>query len=735
MAESVITVPDFKYTGLYYPQILRTLRQYRRIYVPEITSEDDHEPFEQLLRAYALASHLSNVLADMVAMEAFLPTAKLLSSVRNQLALIGYKLSQATPAEVEALIELSKVFTTETMIIGPPQQHMTQFGTEQTEVDDEIVFEFIDVDEDGYFVARTDKFGGCFSEERTDPFDPLTAAFTDYAEEINEAGTSSFTPWTTPAKNDALYFGHANAMTNRINVNIATASSGILGVWEYYDGDYKDTNPDSVENLGTNLKMVINGLYGQLDRSGALVRAIYLPTGAYEEVYSEFDSGTNENYVNLSGLLGQTSTPSTSPEDYSVGSLWSPVPDVIDETINLNQSGKVTFSIPQTSSLNWQPVEVSGSTQYWLRYRITQATLSTSPVVESGRFDQGKQYLILPLVQGKTVSDEPLGSSNGTANQSFRLKQSPMIDDTLIIEVGGTIWNQVDNFLVSGPQDQHYTIEFDDEDYAVVTFGNGERGAIPTMGINNISAFYRIGGDQDGNIPANSLTANSSGLAYVASVTNPRPGNGWSVAEGGDDESLARVKNAGPASLRTLERAINPGDLEALATSYRVADNSKPVSRAFAIEEAYGPKTMEVVCVGQGGNFLNDSQIVEFSTYLNGDRSASPPVRGKILANHQATVVNYSRRVVDITVTVYGGNRIEIENAISSLLSPLRLKSDGVTYQWNFGDEIPTSVIIDACHNVSTSIRKVVLVSPATDIALRMRELPFPGTISVSILP
>jgi hypothetical protein len=733
MAETEIKVPDFKYTGMYYPQVLRTMRQYRRVYVPEITSEDDHEPFEQLLRAYSLASHISNVLADMVALESFLPTAKLLSSVRNHLALIGYKLLQAIPSEVEALIELSKVFSTETMIIGPPQQHMTQFGTEQTEVDNEIIFEYVDVDEDGYFVARTDKFGGCFAEERTDPFDPLTATFTDYTTEINEVGTSSFVPWTTPNKNDALYFGHVDIMSNRLDINIATGSSGIQGVWEYYDGDYKDSNPDAVENLGPNLKLTVNSLLGQLDRSGTIIRAIYLPTGSYEDIYSEFD-GT-DNYVELTGLLGQITTPSTNVDDYSVGSLWSPLPDVADETNELQQSGRLTFSLPQTTSLNWQQSEVNGSTQYWLRYRIVKVTSPAAPSIESAKLDQGKQYLIIPLVQGKTVSDEPLGSSNGLANQVFRLKQSPMIDGTLIVEVGGSIWNEVDNFLVSGSQDLHYTVDFDDEGYTTITFGDGIRGAIPAMGINNIAAYYRIGGNQDGNVPAGSLTANTSGLAYVATVTNPRPGNGWKVNEGGDDADMARVKIAGPASLRTLERAINPGDLESLATAYRAADNSKPVARAFAVEESYGPKTMEAVCVGQGGNFLTDAQIAEFSVYLNGDKTSSPPKRGAILANTQATVVNYSRRIVNVTATVYGGNRTEIENALAALLAPLKLKDDGVSYQWGFGGEVPLSVIIDAIHNVSTSIRKVVLSVPTADTALRMRELPWPGTLSITVMP
>jgi len=727
-----IAVPDLKFTGMYYPQVLRTLRQWRRVYAPEITSEDDHEPFEQMLRASSLASHISNVLADQVALESLLRTSKLLSSVRDHLALVDYELKQASPSEVPTLLELSKVFTTRTMIIGPPQQHMTQFSTEQTEVDDEITFEYIDVDEDGYFVERTDQLGSCLCEERTSPEDPTTAAFVDATEEANSGGSESFAPWATPAKNDAVYFGHTDIMFDRLDLTVVTGSSGVQGVWEYYDENYRSVNPEEVTNNGSSLTFKVNPLLGLLDRGGALVRVTYLPTGAYADVYSSFDDP--DNLVTADGLLGQTGTPSADPEDYGVGALWSPLPDAVDGTVNLQGSGKVTWTLPQSVVHEWTSGQVSTFTGFMVRFRVVKVTSPTGPVLNAAYLDKGKQYLLITSVQGGTVSDEPLGSSNGLADQEFKLKQQPLLDGTLLVEVNNVLWVQVDNFLVSGPQDLHFRVWFDDDGYVVVRFGDGKHGAIPQMGVSNVAAYYRIGGDQDGNVPVNSLTSNTSGLSYVASVTNPRPGNGWKIADGGDDADLARVKVAGPASLRTLDRAINPGDLEALAVAYKAADNSRPVARCFALEEVYGPKTMEAVVVGQGGNFLASGQIDEFSTYLNGDRTSSPPVRGRILGNHQAVVVNYGRRVVDVTCLVYGGNKTEVENALASLLSPLRLKSDGVSYQWVFGGEVPLSVFIDAVHNTSPTVRKVTLTAPTEDLVLRRRELPWPGTILVTVI-
>jgi len=733
MATDEIVVPDFKFTGMYYPQILRTLRQWRRTYAPEITSEDDHEPFEQSLRAYSLASHICNTLADQVALEGFLRTAKLLSSARDMLALIDYELLQATPAEVPALLEMAKVFTTRTLLIGPPQQHMTQFATEQTETDDEIIFEYVDVDEEGLYVERTDKLGSCLCEQRTDPEDPDSATWTDHTDDVNEVGSLSFQPWTVAAKNNSIYFGHADVMFDRLDLTLGTGSSGIQGVWEFHNENYQTDNPEEVTNNGSSLTFKCNPLLGALDRTGALIRVTYLPTGAYQEVYSSFDDPDN---LVTTGLLGQTTIPSTDLQDYSIGTLWCPLPDVVDGSVNLQNSGNLTCSLPQTEDYEWTKATLESFEGYFIRFRIVKVTSPTIPVLDAAAIDAGKQFILIYVVQGRTVADEPLGSSNGLADQEFRLKQSPLLDETLIVEVNNVIWTQVDNFLVSGPQDLHYRVWFDDDGAAVVRFGEGAHGAIPQLGVTNIAAYYRIGGDQDGNIPTNSLTSNTSGLSYVASVTNPRPGNGWKVSDGGNDADLARLKVAGPASLRTLGRAINPGDLEALAVAYQAANNSRPVARCFAIEEVFGPKTMEAVVVGQGGNFLNSAQIDEFSTYLNGNRTSSPPVRGHILANTQATVTNYSRRTIGVECIVYGGNKTVIENALSSLLSPLKLKDDGVTYQWDFGGEVPLSAIIDTIIQTNSSaIRKVTLVSPTDDVALRRRELPWPGTISVTVVP
>jgi hypothetical protein len=134
----------------------RALTQYRRINVPEITSEDDEEPFEQLLRSYALSAHLNNVLIDISANENYLRTSRLLESAREILALIDYTLSQATPSQTDVVLEFSKIFNVATEILP----FNSQFATEETSESPQILFEYINA---ARIIARTDQISKLYS--------------------------------------------------------------------------------------------------------------------------------------------------------------------------------------------------------------------------------------------------------------------------------------------------------------------------------------------------------------------------------------------------------------------------------------------------------------------------------------------------------------------------------------------------------------------------------------------
>lgn len=520
----------------------------------------------------------------------------------------------------------------------------------------------------------------------------------------------------------------------------------LAGVWEYYDGDWTKVAPTSVDKTHAigQLLVELNTLLGTSERTGATVRVQLNETTAYEELTSLWGdpSGAwaeDRNYVLTTGLLGQT-TPSEIADDYSVGSDWSEFTNLDDGTAELTADGAMTFDLPQTVTENWIETEVDGYEAYWIRFRIIEVGSITIPVFRYGRLDMDKQYVLVVGTQGRTQAEE-LGTSDGSANQRYETSQDNYIDDSLAPTVGVEEWIVVDNFLSSLPTDKHCIVELGEDDRATLVFGDGVTGKIPPNA-EDIAAEYRFGANLDGNVGADTVVVNKSGLTYVNSVWNPRAAAGWAEAQGASEESLERAKILGPASLRTRPVAVGPGDVEQQTLDFTAADGSKPYSRARAFEEGFGPKTIEVVVVVKGGGQATTAQLEELDEWFNGDPWAHPPVEKHLVANQEVTAVNYTQKTIDITATVYGNvTAAAIRTRLSQIFQPEALKEDGVTYEWEFGGKVPSSRIAHEIFKTDDSITDVDItevngVTPPADmdVTLAARELPALGTATITVV-
>jgi hypothetical protein len=507
------------------------------------------------------------------------------------------------------------------------------------------------------------------------------------------------------------------------------------GVWEYYDGDYTRVAPTTVNNYAPGQLLVdLTSLLGSEDRTGTLVRVQLNETGAYEDVEVQW-TGT-ENVIITTTWLGQTS-PSIDAEDYSVGMAWYELETLTDGTAGLTQNGKVDFDLPQNLVENWRKTTVDGNEAYFLRFRIISVGTITTPIFQYARIDQGKQYLLTAATQGRTREEAPLGSSDGSANQRFETSKDYFISGTMTVEVDGEEWLLVENFLSSLPTDKHYTVEVGENDRATVVFGDGTTGKIPPVGVNNIAATYRYLGaaDEDGNVGSNTIVVNKSGVTYVNQVWNPRQASGYDAGDAADEASLEQAKIAGPASLRTGDVALGPTDLARKTLDYVDAAGASPFSRAFGVEEGYGPKTIELVVVVKGGTQATSAQLEALNEYFNGDQYAHPPLEKRVVANQEVVAVNFTPKTIDIEATVYGDITVgAIENRLAQILQPEALKGDGVTWEWSFGEEVPVSRIIHEIFETAETIEKVELTTPAADVTLASRELPVLGTVTITVV-
>lgn len=717
MAGEIVKVTDFRWTATYFQEIYDALILWKRNNCPELTDESEHDPAMQLLAAFALVGHMNNTRIDMAAVESMLRTAKLSSSVRELLRLIGYEMRGAVPAKAEVLYTLVSPLTGPTTIVPEGARCAT------TETSDSLAVDF-EADEE---IAgdQTEDFDFVFANEG--------GTFTDYTANTNNLAPD-FDPWATPAVGDEIYFGSETCMWNHMNVRVAAAGSDIEGVWEVYDGEYAKAQPDAVAINGGQLEFDVNDYLGLTNRTGTILRVQLNSSREYEDVEVFWTGVTNKV---LTSYLGQVA-PSTDATKYTIGSAWEEIDGITAATALLN-GGEMAFDLPQTVSRRWKKIDVNNQTAYWLRFRIVAVGgAPTSPTIDQVIMTGGLQYVLGTVTQGLSQVDNPLGSGTGEPDQRFELSRDFFLSGTEEFAVNGIVWTRVTNFVNSGPLDEHYMVQLGDNDRATIVCGPTGHGKAPPAGVNNVSAAYRYGADVDGNVGAGTITVDRAGLTLIQTITNPRKAVGWSEAQGASEESLERAKQLGPATLRTPgEVAISPDDVVSLALNMQDENGASPFSRAWAVEELFGPKTIGLIVVGSGGGSIPEATLTETDTYFNGDKFAVPPKPKRVVANNEVTTVNYTAKAINVhaqlTASVSGALEQEdidsIEASLTALLDPEAVIDTG--YAWQFGDVISQSRILHEIHRIGgTKIAKVVLVG-WVDVTLSQSELPVAGTILI----
>jgi len=342
----------------------------------------------------------------------------------------------------------------------------------------------------------------------------------------------------------------------------------------------------------------------------------------------------------------------------------------------------------------------------------------------------------------RTIAGEILGSADGTADQRFTVASPPVRDPTVWVDELATLsagarealaadpavtveavgregdlnafwvqWHRVDDFLASGPDGRHYTV---DSVEGRVTFGDGTSGAVPPRGRDNVRASYATGGGAGGNVPVGAVGDLEGTLAFVESVTNHVPGGG-----GADAESAAAVLERAPKQLRDRNRAVAPADFERLAHA-----STRKLARARCLPQLdprgeIRPGWVTVLVVPQSGE---RKPVPSPSLKDRVTRGLADHAPAALLgeAGDERLVVRgptYVEATVDATVAAGEvGSQSELEAAaaaaLGAFLHPLT-GGDGGT-GWPFGD-LPC---VSDCLAV---LERVEGVDHVDDLLLRFR--------------
>lgn len=279
-----------------------------------------------------------------------------------------------------------------------------------------------------------------------------------------------------------------------------------------------------------------------------------------------------------------------------------------------------------------------------------------------------KTFKGLLVEEGRLISSELIGTSDGSTNQRFLLAHSRLIQRpigtteqarrnvVLLTNSNGTIdaWTQQETLAFSRGQ-KDFVIEIDDADRATVIFGDGIFGAIPTGGA-QILATYRVGGGALGNTPDGTIRTivGAPQLALLgAQVTNPQASSG-----GADRESIEHAVKLAPAIFRSLKRAVTADDYEALARSF------KGVAKVQA--KPTGWNTVTLYVAPEGGGNVSDTLEANLRAFFEDKRMASQIV--------EVLDVTYVPIYVTIEIGVesyYQRNEVQaaVERAAAALLA------------------------------------------------------------------
>jgi predicted phage baseplate assembly protein len=363
-----------------------------------------------------------------------------------------------------------------------------------------------------------------------------------------------------------------------------------------------------------------------------------------------------------------------------------------DKSIAFTREGYILLEGPAEIEPTGEQGKVADP-RFWLRCRLAGGSYPTGRAPEIDFIRPNT----VPAQNLSTVREEIVGTSEGHPDQTFELRYKPVQPGSLDLWIEAENeepeqWEQVEDFLASGPEDSHYVLN---ATAGVIRFGDGQRGRIPVAGAEIIAREYRYGGGAAGNVGDGLINTPLTSLVGVEEVTNERPAVG-----GRDEQDVEELKEQAPHVLRSRNRAVTAEDFAALA------EQAGGVAKATAIPLAHPdhpgvevPGAVTVVIVPDSEDvppqpssdliryvcrYLNRFRLLTTEVYVKGPEYQAIKVEARVAAQPYAAFDAVARDVV---------------KALNAYLDPLGRgvsNSNGLATGekgWKFGQELyPTSL-------------------------------------------
>lgn len=357
----------------------------------------------------------------------------------------------------------------------------------------------------------------------------------------------------------------------------------------------------------------------------------------------------------------------------------------------------------------------------------TTSELGVDPVI----FETDEDVTIAPgatetvgATEGESVSEDatsPVGVSDGSPDQVFTLYHDSIIEGSLVLYVdedgagagSAATWRFVAHLIDATSDERAYTTFTDEAGIISVIFGDNANGRIPPSG-SVITAEYRIGGGERGNVGANTLTEPMASLAGVSAITNSSAASG-----GADAESMDNIRRNAPRSLSSINRAVTIEDYETLALKVPGVALAKATASVFS--------NVLLSISPLGGGVPTDSLKDDVENYFADKKAPGTSltivdpteVEINITLNPLAIRAQYSRTLV----------RQAVLNALGDLFDSTNVE---------FGQRVTLSAVYNAIASVEGVDYVVVTVLSTTgsglaDVVLADDEIPVLGTVDITL--
>lgn len=325
--------------------------------------------------------------------------------------------------------------------------------------------------------------------------------------------------------------------------------------------------------------------------------------------------------------------------------------------------------------------------------------------------------------EGTTVSDEQVGVSDGSVDQTFALFNPDVIQGSVQVFVDGVEWNPADHLITCGPYDTCVGFLLDENDVTSLVFGDGANGVVPAAGA-IITATYRVGGGAAGNVAANTLVNIIDSLPAGLTVLNNSAATG-----GADSETTDSIRVNASKQFSTNQRAVTLDDYANLAVGV------PGVGKASAVSGSLNSVTSYVVPQGGGGVDEGGDPTTQLAALLV---TVQETLAAAAPASASVTVLPSTYVPINVTVTVHASNTYRQDRVQSDATSALTdlFDIDNVI----LGDQITVADIQLAMAGVVGAAWTDISVLDRDDgtgfsnqISLDSNECPVLGTLTVTV--